>query len=133
MHLTDFLPAVWAAACRDLCFPGNLPPPPPRPQRHLAGRGLLPSVEEGRGPLAPQMPSIPGEAFVPGKWEPKCSDRVPSVLGSDDPGAQVEVAAGREPQPSQAGGPAVHLPPPRRACDLRARQPGAWGSWQIAV
>lgn len=50
MHLTDFLPAVWAAARRELSLPGSY-----QLLLHAAGRGLLLSVEEGRGPPSPQM------------------------------------------------------------------------------
>lgn len=57
MHLTDFLPAVWAAACRDLCFPGNLPPPPPDPRGIWQGGAFCQVWKRGEGPWPPRCPA----------------------------------------------------------------------------
>lgn len=58
MHLTDFLPAVWAAACRHLCFPGNLsPPPPPDPRGIWQGGAFCQVWKRGEGPWPPRCPA----------------------------------------------------------------------------
>lgn len=121
MHLTDFLPAVWAAACRELCFPGSLSTPDPR--GIWQGGAFCQVWKRGEGPSWPlRCPAhrvrptglcsckmgtelFGSCAFCFGKRWP----RSPSGGGS---------RRGATTQPGWRSGRAP-APVPHRACDLR--------------